>query len=234
VSAAHGALLHEAREAVVAACRRAAAERLVVGTAGNVSVLAGDLVAITATGAVFGALGTDEVVVVDRDGRLVDGDLEPTSELDLHLGLYADTDAQAVVHTHAPVSTAMSTVLTELPCIHYQQLLLGGPVRVAPYATFGTAELAGHVRAALEGRSAALMANHGSVAVGSTAEKALDNALLLEWLCTLYRDASVVGTPAVLDEAQQEAVVVAALERKYGSTRPTPTSTSTSTSKENP
>lgn len=62
------------------------------------------------------------------------------------------------------------------------------------------------------------MANHGSVAVGATDAKALDNALLLEWLCTLYRDASVVGTPAVLDEQQQEAVVVAALERRYGTT----------------
>jgi L-fuculose-phosphate aldolase len=211
-----------AREAVVAACRRAAAERLVVGTAGNVSVLAGDcgdLVAITATGAVFGSLTVDEVVVVDRDGAVRHGNLEPTSELDLHLGVYASSDARAVVHTHAPVSTAMSTVLGELPCIHYQQLQLGGAVRVAPYATFGTPELADHVRQALEGRSAALMANHGSVAVGATADKALDNALLLEWLCTLYRDASVVGTPAALDGQQQEAVVMAALARNYGSTK---------------
>ncbi len=209
-----------ARASVVATCRRAADERLVVGTAGNVSVRVGELVVITATGATFDELGTDEVVVVDRDGTLVLGELEPTSELDLHLGVYGATDAGAVVHTHAPVSTAMSTVLTELPCIHYQQLLLGGPVRVAPYATFGTAELAEHVRGALEGRSAALMANHGSVAVGASAEKALDNALLLEWLCRVYRDASVVGTPAVLDEEQQQAVVTAALERKYGTTQP--------------
>ena len=197
-----------------------------VGTAGNVSVLCeGDdtggtaLVAITATGADFAQLGPEHVVVVTRDGALVEGDLEPTSELDLNLGIYATTDARAVVHTHAPVSTAMSTVLTELPCIHYQQLVLGGPVRVAPYATFGTAELANHVRVALDGRSAALMANHGSVALGSTAAKALDNALLLEWLCTLWRDASVVGTPTVLDEQQQEAVVLAAISRDYGTTK---------------
>ncbi len=212
-------------DAVVATCRRAAAERLVVGTAGNVSVLVGEVVAITATGAVFADLGPAEVVVVDRDGRPRHGDLVPTSELELHLGVYADTDARAVVHTHAPVSTAMSTVLTELPCIHYQQLLLGGPVRVAPYATFGTAELAEHVRTALDGRTAALMANHGSVAVGPTGEKALDNALLLEWLCTVYRDACAVGSPTVLDEQQQEAVVLAALERSYGTTNQRPKET---------
>ena len=124
------------------------------------------------------------------------------------------------MHTHAPVSTAMSTVLTELPVIHYQQLALGGTVRVAPYATFGTTELAAHVRTALEGRQAALMANHGSVAVGATPDKALEHALLLEWLCTVYRDASLVGTPTVLDEKQQEDVVLAAIERSYGTTRP--------------
>ena len=216
------ATLVEARDAVVAVCRRAAEEHLVVGTAGNVSVRVDDLVVITATGAVFGELGRSEVVVVDRSGAVHDGDLEPTSELDLHLGIYASSDARAVVHTHAPVSTAMSTVLDELPCIHYHQLQLGGAVRVAPYATFGSTELAGHVRTALEDRNAALMANHGSVAVGDTAAKALEHALLLEWLCTLYRDASAVGTPAVLDEQQQEEVVLAALERSYGTTRRLP------------
>lgn len=225
-----------ARDAVAAACARAAAERLVVGTAGNVSVLVEgtDLLAITATGADFARLGSEHVVIVDREGDLIDGDLEPTSELDLHLGIYATTDARAVVHTHAPVSTAMSTVLTELPCIHYQQLLLGGPVRVAPYATFGTPELAEHVRVALDGRSAALMANHGSVALGSTAAKALDNALLLEWLCTLWRDASIVGTPTVLDEQQQEAVILAALSRDYGTTKRAAPTARTIPSKETP
>jgi L-fuculose-phosphate aldolase len=208
------------RAEVVDACRRAAAERLVVGTAGNVSVLTGDLVAITATGAVFSTLTADEVVVVDRMGTLVDGRLAPTSELALHLGVYQATDARAVVHTHAPVSTALSTVLDELPCVHYQQLLLGGPVRVAPYATFGSAELAGHVRTALEGRTAALMANHGSVATGATVSQALDSALLLEWLCRVYRDACVVGTPRPLTTEEQEATIAAALTRGYGSTRP--------------
>ena len=210
----------EARDDVVAAARRVSSEGLVHGTAGNLSVRVGDCVAVTATGAVLDTLTADQVVVVDRAGRVADGDLEPTSELALHVGVYDDTEAGAVVHCHAPAGTALSTVLTELPVIHYQQLLLGGPVRVAPYATFGTPELAAAVRAALDGRSAALMANHGSVAIGGSLSEALDRALLLEWLCRLYLDASVVGTPATLDEKQQEAVVRAAVERRYGSTRP--------------
>ena len=97
----------------------------------------------------------------------------PTSELSLHLGVYADTDTAAVVHTHAPWSTAVACVLDELPVLHYQQLLLGGAVRVAPYATFGTPELAAIVREALAGRQAALMANHGSVAVGASLDAAV-------------------------------------------------------------
>jgi L-fuculose-phosphate aldolase len=114
------------------------------------------------------------------------------------------------------VSTAASTVLDELPVIHYQQLLLGGSVRVAPYATFGSAALAAHVKDALEGRSAALMANHGSVAHGSTLDKAVENALLLEWLCTVYRDALAFGTPRVLTEEQQHDVIAQAIARNYG------------------
>jgi L-fuculose-phosphate aldolase len=215
-----------ARRDVVATCRRAAAERLVVGSAGNVSVGIQDpdgpdgLVAITATGADLATLEEQHVVVVDRSGRLVEGDLEPTSELELHLGLHAAHDGPvAVVHTHAPVGVAVSTVLSSLPVVHYQQLALGGEVRVAPFAAFGTSELAGHVHAALEGRHAALMANHGSVAWASSLGEALDHALLLEWLCTIYRDACLMGTPRALDEAEQAAVVEAALTRSYGSTR---------------
>ena len=218
-----GEALASLREAVVDTCRRAAAERLVVGTAGNVSARLCRHVAITATGADFAGIGPEHVLVVDLDGTVLDGDLEPTSELDLHLDLHRDREAEhelAVVHTHAPVSTALSTVLRELPCIHYQQLLLGGPVRVAPYATFGTPELAAHVRTALADRHAALMANHGSVALAASPAKALEHALLLEWLCTVYRDACVVGTPRALDEEQQADVVRAAIERRYGSTRP--------------
>ncbi len=203
-------------DAVVDACHRLAAEGLLIGTAGNVSVREGDRIAVTASGAVLGELTPEGVVVVSPDGAVLDGTSVPTSELDLHLAIYAAYGSGAVVHTHAPVSTAASTVLDELPCIHYQQLLLGGEIRVAPYATFGTPELAVSVRDALEGRQAALMANHGSVAHGATIEKAVESALLLEWLCTVYRDALAIGEPRTLDRQQQEDVVLAALARNYG------------------
>src|SRR5205085_3319046 len=112
-------VLEAEREHVASACRRLAQEGLVIGTAGNVSARSGDHVAISATGAVLADATPEQVTVVDLDGAVAAGDLHPTSELDLHLGVYRRYDAGAVVHTHAPMATALACVLDELPCVHY-------------------------------------------------------------------------------------------------------------------
>jgi L-fuculose-phosphate aldolase len=213
-------LLEREREQVAAASRRLAAAGLVLGTAGNVSAREGERVAITPTGAVLERLEPEQVSVVDMGGRLVDGELEPTSEAGLHLGVYRRHAPGAVVHTHAPMATALACVLEdELPCVHYQMLLLGGPVRVAPYATFGTPELAEAVVEALEGRTAALLASHGAVTTGADLDAAVEASLLLEWACAVYWRASALGTPRALSEEERRAVVEAAAERRYGETR---------------
>ncbi|MEU6139341.1 class II aldolase/adducin family protein [Streptomyces sp. NPDC047081] len=216
------AALEPERAAVADACRRLGAEGLLIGTAGNVSVRVEDRVAITATGAVLAELTADQVTLVDLDGKVVGGNLQPTSELDLHLGVYRRYGSGAIVHTHAPMATALSLVLDELPCIHYQLLALGGTVRVAPYATFGTPDLAESVLEALEGRSAAIMANHGAVTHAPTLDKAVEHALLLEWACGVYQHAAALGRPRALDEQQQLAVIEAAIARNYGTTHPIP------------
>ena len=213
------------REQVAATARRLAAEGLLIGTAGNVSARCDDgLIAVTGTGVVLADCGAEDVTVLTPTGEHVDGRIAPTSELGLHLGIYAATQSGAVVHTHAPFSTAVSCVtgMDSLPVLHYQQLLLGGEIRVAPYATFGTPELADLVVDSLRDRQAALMANHGSVAVGSSLDKALDNALLLEWLAALHVRASGVGTPRPLTEAQQHDAVVQAITLDYGTTKESP------------
>jgi L-fuculose-phosphate aldolase len=207
------------QELLAAAARRTAEEGLVVGTGGNLSVRDGERLLVTATGVDLARCTAADVVAVGLDGTPLDPAAPaPTSELPLHLGIHADTGAGAVVHVHAPWSTAAACVLDELPVVHYQQLLLGGSVRVAPYATFGTPELAAGVRAALAGRSAALMANHGAVVVGACLDQALERALLLEWLCALHHRASALGEVRTLSEAQQHEVVLAALASGYGST----------------
>jgi L-fuculose-phosphate aldolase len=208
----------ELRQQVAEASQRLAAESLVVGTAGNVSARAGDVIAITPTGAALESLTADQVAVVDLDGHQVGGDLEPTSELDLHLGVYRRHDAGAVVHTHARMAAALSCVLEELPVVHYQMLLLGGPVRVAPYATFGSPELAEVTLDALRGRTAALMANHGAIVHAPDLDFAVEQSLLLEWACGVYWHAAAIGRPRALDADQRAAVVDAAVQRGYGAT----------------
>lgn len=208
------------RAALASACRRLASEGLVIGTAGNVSVRCGEQVVATPTGCVFSSVDSSEmsVVAVD-DGARIEG-LAPTSEIGLHLGVFHGFDwAGAVVHTHSPMATALSCVIDELPPIHYQMLSLGGAVRVAPYATFGSEELHASVLTALDGRTAALMQNHGALAFGPSLDAAVENALLLEWACGLYWRASQVGSPRVLTEAELSGVVEQVQRLNYGRTQ---------------
>src|SRR2546429_387356 len=122
-------MLDDEREQVASASRRLAEEGLVVGTAGNLNARRNGHLAITPTGADPGSLEAGQVPVVDLDGQVAWGDFLPSSELGLHLGVYRRYDAGAVVHTHSPLATALACVLDELPCVHYQMLLLGGTVR---------------------------------------------------------------------------------------------------------
>lgn len=205
------------RTAVSDASRRLASEGLLIGTAGNVSVRAADVIAITGTGVVLADADAGDVVIVHASGRIVDGPLAPSSELEMHLNAYASDDTvQAVVHTHGPAATAVSLVVDELPCLHYQQLALGGAVPVVPFFVFGSSELAEAVREALEDKRAVILANHGSVTVGGTLHEAVENALLAEWAAELYLRASASGQPRSLTDEQQMAVVAAVLSSDYG------------------
>jgi L-fuculose-phosphate aldolase len=205
------------RRALADACRRLAEEGLVIGTAGNLSVRAGEQVVVTPTGCVFGEVAASDMTVVDLDGQVQDGGPAPTSELGLHLGVYGRYDwAGAVVHTHSPMATAVACVVDELPPIHYQMLSLGGAVRVAPYATFGTDELHENVLAALEGHTAALMQNHGTLTCGTGLDAALDATFLLEWACDLYWHARQIGEPSVLTDEELAAVATQVGRLNYG------------------
>lgn len=209
--------LQRERELVVEHAQRLRRDGLVVLTAGNVSLRAGDVVAITPAGVDYDVLRPELICLIALDGRVVEAELPASSERPLHLALYRDPEVRGVVHTHSPYATALSTLVDEVPPIHYLFAELGGSVRVAPYATFGSAELAGSVAQALEGRNAALLANHGAVSVGETLERAYDRAVLLESLCALYYRARLLGQPAVLDSDE----IVRVAERLQAHTRPT-------------
>ncbi|MFF9893979.1 class II aldolase/adducin family protein [Streptomyces longispororuber] len=200
--------LARAWDALVATARRTVADGLVVGTSGNVSVRVGDTVLVTPSGVAYDDLGPDDAVGVDLDGRRLLGELTPTSELPMHLEIYRATTAGAVVHTHAVHATAVSTLVPELPPVHYMTSALGGPVRVAPYALYGTDELAAHMLRALRDRTACLLQNHGTVAYGDTLTQAYDRTAQLEWMCRLWLTAvSVPGrAPTLLSPDQLDEV----------------------------
>jgi L-fuculose-phosphate aldolase len=196
-------LLPEAREAIVATCRELASAGLVVGTAGNVSVREKGLVAVTPSSVRYGELTPELVGVHQLDGAAVEAPLAPTSELPLHLAIYQDRpEASAVVHTHSPAATALSVLADEVPSVHYYVAMFGGPVVVAPYATYGTEELARNVVRALRDRTACLMGNHGAVTIGPDLATAHDKSVYLEWLCDVYLRASSAGAPRLLSGAE--------------------------------
>jgi len=200
-------LLPDAREAIVTTCQELSRTGLVVGTAGNVSVREGDLVAVTPSGVRYAELRPDLVGVHRLDGTAVEAPLAPTSELPLHLGIYTERpEAGAVVHTHSVAATALSVLVDEVPPVHYYLAMFGGPVLVARYATYGTEELARNVVHALHGRTACLMGNHGAVTVGPDLVTAHEKSVYLEWLCEVCLRALPAGTPRLLPPAEIAAV----------------------------
>ena len=208
------------RAALVEGSRAIGRSGLVVGSAGNLSVRSGDRVLITPRGAELGAVDpktsltsqwpTAPSPVTTRPSS------RPSSETPLHCAIYQACEARAIVHTHAHYATVLGTLIDELPAIHYVITAFGGPVRVARYETFGTDELAASVTEALEGRSAALMANHGAVVTGRDIEHAVTNALQLEWLASVYYHALCAGTPRTLTTEQLDEVIGQIKALQYG------------------
>ena len=191
---------------------------LAIGSAGNLSVRAADEILITPSGISYRDLRPDDICLLGLDGTRRD-DAEPSSETPMHLAVYAETGAGAVVHTHSPEVIALSAVCAELPAIHYAIVGLGGPVRVAEYTRFGSEGLARAALAALSDRTAAILRNHGAITYGATLAEAYDRALLLEWLARVHRLATSRGEPRILSQAELDEVAEEMRRRRYGEPR---------------
>ena len=180
--------------------------------AGNVSarLSAGgfDGFLITPTGVAYDRLSPDDIVAVARDGE-ARGRLAPSSEWRFHRDVYAARpDAGAIVHTHAPFCTTLACLGRGIPAFHYMVAVAGGrDVRCAPYATFGSQELADAAVAALAERRACLLANHGMIAIGADLDRALGLAIEVESLAETYWRVLQVGEPVLLADDEMDRVL---------------------------
>jgi L-fuculose-phosphate aldolase len=179
------------------------------GRTGNLSARTGDRVAITPSGISYEAVDPPDVPVLSIDGEQVAGDLEPSSEAPMHLGIYRTFDVNAIVHAHSPWATTLAVLGEPLPPVHYMLAAAGGPVPVAPYAPFGTVELADYAVSAMEraGTTACILANHGLIAGGSDVEDAIETAIAVESTARVYLQARAVGDAVELTGAEMEAAM---------------------------
>jgi L-fuculose-phosphate aldolase len=201
----------EQRLALIAAARRMNELGINQGTSGNCSLRCGEVMLITPSAIAYEAL-TPELIVAMRigGGGSFEGIVRPSSEWRFHHDIFASRpEIGAVVHNHAPYATALAIARREIPACHYMIARFGGaPVRVADYALFGTAELSAHVLAALDGRTACLMANHGCIATGPDIGTALAAAVELEALARQYVLSLAAGGPVLLSAAEVDAAIV--------------------------
>jgi L-fuculose-phosphate aldolase len=193
-----------------------AANGLIVGSSGNVSARtqSGGMV-ITPSGGDPQTVTAADLAGVGPDGVALDG-ATPSSEWAMHAAVYQTCPQAAfIVHTHADAATALACLGSGLPAFHYMVVQFGGPdVRCAAYETFGTPALAAAAAAAISGRSACLLANHGMIVCAATAQQALSRAILLETLCRQYLLALSAGIPRLL--TAQQMVDAQARFRTYG------------------
>ena len=191
------------REQVIATARALNALNLNRGKAGNVSARVDGAFVITPSGMAYDALAAGDLVAVSDSGAVA-GSRAPSSEWRMHQAIYAArSEVGAIVHAHSPFATAIACLDRRIPPFHYMVAVAGGDdIRCAAYATFGTAELAVHVVAALAGRRACLLAHHGLIAVGANLDRALALAVEVEALAEIYCRALAIGEPALLSAAQ--------------------------------
>lgn len=203
---------HPVREdgiALADTMREIATRGLSAGTSGNASLRTARGFLITPTGVAPEQLAADSAVELDLSGRVLQGDLLPSSEWPMHAAIYAArADAGAIVHCHSRHATALACCGLAIPAFHYMVAVAGGDsIRCAPYAIFGSPGLAAAAVESLAGRRACLLGNHGQIAIGSTLGKALALAVEVEELSAQYLLARQAGTPQILDGEEMAEVL---------------------------
>ncbi len=203
-------LLENQRIEIVQFGKKLVKSGLTTGTGGNLSFMdrAENLVAITPSGIDYDEMSAGDVVVLDMSGKIIDGKLKPSSETGIHLGLYRTRrDISAVIHTHSPYAATMACLNMEIPAVHYLVGFSGTKVPLAPYATFGTEQLAKNVSETIGEFNAVLMANHGLIAVGTDLLRTFCVAEEIEFVARIYYQAKSIGKPVILSDQEMKTVI---------------------------
>jgi len=210
VKAASAVADRRLRAKIVAAMRAMDARGLNRGSAGNASARTAAGMLITPTGIPADRLRRADIVAMAEDGTW-SGRRAPSSEWHFHAAiLAARPEIGAVVHAHPPFATTLATLRRPIPAFHYMIAIAGGDtIRCARYATFGTRALARNAVAALAGRKACLLANHGLIALGRDLDEAETIAIEVEALAEQYWRALQIGRPTILSAAEMRRVVAA-------------------------
>ena len=178
------------------------------GTSGNLSVRQDEGMLITPSAVPYGELEPGDIVRVNPDGSAT-GRRKPSSEWRLHLDVYRKrTDAEAILHAHPVHCTALACLRRGIPAFHYMVAVAGGSdIRCAPYATFGTRELAAFACSTLGSDKAVLLAHHGLLTAGSDLPEAFMVAEQVEYCAELYWRARAVGKPAVIPDGEMDTII---------------------------
>lgn len=202
-------MLQQEKERLIVYGKKMAAAGLTTGSGGNISVRTEDgLVVITPSGVAYDEMTPEDLVVLDAAGAVIWGSRKPSSEAGFHLSLYRKReDIRAVVHTHSPDATTMACLGWEIPAVHYLVGYAGEKVPLAPYATFGSEELAEYVAEGIGDGHAVLLANHGLVATGEDLRAAYETAEEVEFVAGIYLKAKSVGEPVILGKKEMDTVL---------------------------
>lgn len=200
-------LMENERKEIIKYGKKLVTEGLTKGTGGNLSVFDRDkkLMAITPSGIDFFEIKEEDIVILDFDGNVVEGDRLPSSEWFMHLIQYQKRDdIEAVIHAHTTYGTVLACLRESLPASHYMIAVAGKDVRVADYATYGTKELAENAAKAMENRRAVFLANHGILAGAQDLLNAFNIIEEIEYCSKVYCVAKSFGEPVILPDEEME------------------------------
>ena len=204
-------LLQKEREMIVAYGKRMLSAGLTRGTGGNLSIYDRnlELMAITPSGIPYEEIEAEDIMIMKLDGTIVEGNKTPSSEHAMHEIVYRTReDVGAMLHVHSTFAVTLACLNEDLPAVDYMVAYSRGrSVKCAPYASFGTSDLAVNALKTMGDQNAVLLANHGMNVVGPDLPKAFAIAEQLEFCAELYVRARTIGKPVILPDDEMDQMV---------------------------